>query len=79
MYEYFKLQFKPLLSEEFEFSEEWLTKSVYKETELMKEWVLPSNMIYFNKICYGMYHLLTKMQVQCKLSNFFKELIKYEE
>jgi len=79
MYDYFKLQYTPLLSEEFEFTEEWLTKSVYKETDLMKEWVLPNNMIYFNKICYGMYHLLTKMTVQCKFSNFFKNLIKYEE
>ena len=79
MYEYFKLQYMPLSEEKFEFTEEWLKKSVYKETELMKEWVLPSNMIYFNKICYGMYHLLTKMKVQCKFSNFFKELIKYEE
>lgn len=79
MYEYFKLQYTPLISDEFEFTEEWLTVSAYKKTELMKEWVLPSNMIYFNKICYGMYHLLTKMKVQCKFSNFFKELIKYEE
>ena len=49
MYEYFKLQYTPLTSEEFEFTEEWLSLSVYKKTELMKEWVLPSNMIYFNK------------------------------
>jgi len=79
MYEYFKLQYAPLLSEEFDFTGEWLTKCVYKETELMKEWILPNNMIFFNKICYGMYHLLTKMKVQCKFSNFFKDLIKYEE
>jgi predicted unusual protein kinase regulating ubiquinone biosynthesis (AarF/ABC1/UbiB family) len=79
MYEYFKLQYTPLISQDFEFTEEWLAKCVHKETELMKEWILPNNMIYFNKICYGMYHLLTKLKIQCNFSRFFKDLIRYEE
>ena len=32
MYEYFKLQYTPLISEDFEFTEDWIKKSDYKET-----------------------------------------------
>lgn len=78
MYEYFTLQYEPWTSEEFEFTEDWLKKSVYKKTELMKEWILPSNCIYFNKICYGAYHIFTKLRMKGKFLDFFKNLIKYK-
>jgi predicted unusual protein kinase regulating ubiquinone biosynthesis (AarF/ABC1/UbiB family) len=52
LYEYFKLQYTPLICENFEFTEEWIKKSDYKDTELMKEWNLPPNIVYLNKILY---------------------------
>jgi len=76
IYYYFNLQFTPLISEEFQFTEEWLTKSVYKETELMKEWQLPPNMVYLNKIPYGLYHILTKLNLKCNFTPFFNKLLK---
>lgn len=76
IYYYFNLQFTPLISEDFQFTEEWLTKSVYKETELMKEWQLPPNMVYLNKIPYGLYHILTKLNLKCNFIPFFNKLLK---
>jgi predicted unusual protein kinase regulating ubiquinone biosynthesis (AarF/ABC1/UbiB family) len=76
MYEYFILQYSPWTQEEFEFTEEWLVKSAYKKTVLMKEWVLPSNCIYFNKICYGAYHIFTKLKMKGSFVKFFTDLIK---
>ena len=64
IYDYFCIQYTPWTSEEFEFTDEWLNMSVKKETELMKEWVLPQDMVYFNKIPYGMYHILTKLKLK---------------
>ena len=77
MYDYFKIQYTPWLqNDEFEFTEDWIMFAVHKETELMKEWVLPHNCVYLNKIPYGMYHLLTKLKVKGNFSKLFHELIK---
>jgi hypothetical protein len=48
--------------------------SVKKETELMKEWVLPQDMVYFNKIPYGMYHILTKLKLKGGFLEVFDEI-----
>ena len=44
--------------------------------ELMKEWKLPSDMVYLNKINYAMYHVLTNLKLEGNFSNYFKELFK---
>jgi predicted unusual protein kinase regulating ubiquinone biosynthesis (AarF/ABC1/UbiB family) len=71
IYEYFLLQYTPWIVDDFEFTEEWLDKCSCKNTELMKEWILPQNMVYFNKIPYGAYHIFTKL----KLKGQFREII----
>lgn len=75
IYEYFKLQYTPFISNNFEFNDEWLEKAVYKNTDLMKEWKLPSNIVYLNKIPYGMFHVLTKLNLKGNFLNFFKTLL----
>ena len=75
IYEYFKLQYTPFISNDFEFTEEWLEKAVYKNTELMKEWKLPSNIVYLNKIPYGLFHVLTKLKLKGDFLNYFKTLL----
>ena len=75
IYNYFKIQYEPWISEEFEFTKEWLDKSIYKNTYLMSEWELPNNMIYLNKIPFGMYHLLTKLELKGSFLDFFKKLL----
>lgn len=75
IYEYFKLQYEPWIKDEFEFTEEWLDNSIYKNMELMKEWELPSNMVYLNKIPYGMYHILTKLKLKGSFNKFFERIL----
>lgn len=74
IYDYFCIQYEPWTSEEFEFTEEWLDMAVKKETNLMKEWVLPQDMVYFNKIPYGMYHILTKLKLKGRFQAVFDKL-----
>jgi predicted unusual protein kinase regulating ubiquinone biosynthesis (AarF/ABC1/UbiB family) len=74
IYDYFCIQYTPWTSKEFEFTDEWLNMSVKKETELMKEWVLPQDMVYFNKIPYGMYHILTKLKLKGGFLEVFDEI-----
>ena len=75
IYEYFKLQYTPFISTSFEFTEEWLDKAVYKNTKLMEEWKLPSNIVYLNKIPFGMFHVLTKLKLKGDFLTFFKTLL----
>jgi predicted unusual protein kinase regulating ubiquinone biosynthesis (AarF/ABC1/UbiB family) len=74
MYEYFHLQIKPFLSENFEFTDEWLSRAVVKNIDLMNEWYLPPNLAYLNKICYGLIHILVKLQVKENFLKLFQEL-----
>ena len=76
IYDYFIIQYTPWISEEFEFTEEWLDMATNKETELMKEWVLPQDMVYFNKIPYGAYHIFTKLKLKGKFKQVFTEYFK---
>lgn len=76
MYEYFQLQYAPWTQDSFEFTEEWLMKSVYKKTELMKDWILPAECVYLNKIPYGMYHLLTKLNLKGSFNTFINDLVE---
>jgi tRNA A-37 threonylcarbamoyl transferase component Bud32 len=66
-YEFFTLQYQPLIEDNFVFSDEWVDRAGCKNTVLMKEWVLPKNFIYLHKIPYGLYHVLgkLKMTVNC--------------
>lgn len=75
-YDYFKLQYEPLITDndEFQFYPEWLDIVGDKNTELMKEWCCPPNMIYLHKIPYGLYHLLTKLELKCNVGNIIEEI-----
>jgi len=76
LYEYFKIQFAPYIIENFVFTEEWLLICTHKDVLLAKEWVLPTNCIFMNKINYGLYHVLTKLQLESNLSVIFREILR---
>ena len=76
IYNYFSIQYTPWISEEFEFTDEWLDMATNKETDLMKEWILPKDMVYFNKIPYGAYHILTKLKLKGRFKDVFEEIFK---
>jgi predicted unusual protein kinase regulating ubiquinone biosynthesis (AarF/ABC1/UbiB family) len=71
MYTYFSLQYEPWVSNDFEFTEEWLSRATAKDTFLMKEWSLPQNMVYLNKIPYGLTHILTKLGLRGNFRELF--------
>lgn len=77
-YTYFCAQFEPWTNLYFEFTEEWLEASIYKNIELMKEWVLPSNLVYLHKIPFGAYHIFTKLNLRGSFSIIFKEMLGLE-
>lgn len=75
MYEYFKLQYEPWITVDFQFTEEWMERSLFKNLELMNEWKLPSNIVYLNKIPFGLFHLLTKLNMKYDFREFFETLL----
>ena len=78
IYEYLKIQYIPWNNNNtFHFNHEFLTKSCYKNTTLMKEWKIPPSMVYLNKIPYGLFHILTKLNVTGNLYDIYTDLIVY--
>ena len=76
-YDYLKLQYRPwVTNEKFHFTYEYLADSMVKDTNLMKEWKIPPSMVYLNKIPYGLYHVLTKLNASGNFSEIFDELLK---
>lgn len=76
IYDYFCIQYSPWTSVEFEFTEEWLDTATDKNLELMKEWTLPQDMVYFNKIPYGAYHIFTKLKLKGKFLEIFDNIFE---
>ena len=76
MWQYFKLQLKPLINNHFHFSEDYLDKITNKDLDLMKEWVLPKDCAYLNKLNYGFPHILTKLNLKANTFDIFNSIIK---
>ena len=78
MYEYLKIQYSPwTINDNFHFDQEFLSKSCYKNTTLMKEWKIPPSMVYLNKIPYGLFHILTKLNASGNFYDIYTDLIVY--
>lgn len=76
MYNYFKLQFLPWISkEEFHFSDEYVLTAMEKNIELMRQWTLPPNMVHFNKVPYGLVHILNKLNITANFNDLFTILL----
>jgi len=75
IYEYFTLQYEPWMNKDFEFTKENLTKINHKNVELMKDWNLPTDLVYFNKIPFGLFFMLEKINFKYDLTGFFEELV----
>lgn len=78
IYDYFCIQHEPWISDDFEFTEEWLEMATEKDTQLMSEWTLPKDMVYFNKIPYGGYHVFTKLKLRGNFETLFDEIFSLE-
>lgn len=69
MYDYFAFQYEPWTLPYFEFTDEWMTRSMKKNPTLMKEWRLPASLVFWNKITFGMYHVLHRLKLKGALSD----------
>ena len=69
------MQYTPWMEKDFHFTNDFLTKSVEKDTSLMREWGIPPGMVYLNKIPYGLFHILTKLNASGDFSDIFVDLI----
>lgn len=71
---YFKMQLKPWIVDDFLFTKQWLKSSTFKDFTVLNEWKLPKNMVYLNKINYGLHHILEKLEVSGNFTQIFKKL-----
>jgi predicted unusual protein kinase regulating ubiquinone biosynthesis (AarF/ABC1/UbiB family) len=82
MWEYFNLQLAPWIYDEndegFLFTADWVDECGIRDIDLMKEWILPANVIWLNKLCHGFIHILGKMNFRGNSIGLFKELGVYE-
>jgi predicted unusual protein kinase regulating ubiquinone biosynthesis (AarF/ABC1/UbiB family) len=74
LYSYISLLVLPFVSDDFTFTNEWLLEADKKNLELMKEWYLPPNMVYLNKIPYGLVHIFVKLKLQSNFLQLFYKL-----
>lgn len=76
-YEYFKIQLRPWIKdEEFQFTDEYINEIDTKDPVLLKEWGLPGELVYFNKIPQGMYRLLWKIGAKLNYYKILENIIK---
>jgi len=75
IYEYMKMLNVPWLSKKFHFTSDFIEKSSYKNTTLMREWKIPPNMVYFNKIPFNLFYILYTLNAECNFSDIFEQLI----
>ena len=47
-----------------------------KNTDLMKEWILPQELVYFNKVPYGAYHIFTKLKLKGNFKKVFDDMFE---
>ena len=73
---YFSTQYKPWVTDsQFVFNNEWVKITDKKNQKMMKEWKLPEGMVYFNKIPYGLTHILASMNCEANFKEIFTKII----
>jgi ubiquinone biosynthesis protein len=77
MFEYMKLLNLPWITENFHFTKDFIDKTTHKNITLMREWKVPHNLIYFNKIPFNLFSILYSLNAECNFSDIFEELIEF--
>lgn len=84
-YKYFNTIFKPfIVREKFKFTSDFILNEIGKgddhpDIKYMKEWILPTNMVYFNKIPHGLYHMLSNLNAEGEFYKIFDDILGLEE
>jgi predicted unusual protein kinase regulating ubiquinone biosynthesis (AarF/ABC1/UbiB family) len=78
MWKYFNLLLEPWITKDtFEFTNEWVDECSLRDVELMKDWILPANVIWLNKLCHGFTHVIGKMKFRGNYNGLFTDLGVY--
>jgi len=77
MFEYMKLLNLPWITKNFHFTKDFVDKTTHKNITLMREWKVPHNLIYFNKIPFNLFSILYSLNAECNFSDIFEELIEF--
>lgn len=78
MWKYFNVILEPWVTRDsFEFGGEWVDKCGHRDVELMKDWILPANVVWLNKLCHGFTHVIGKMNFKGNYNSLFSELGVY--
>lgn len=65
LYKLFLMQCKPWITRgNFEFTEDWLQQSTTVKVEWLRHWKLPSELVWFLRISFGLNKILTYMRAQ---------------
>jgi hypothetical protein len=65
LYKLFLMQCKPWITRgNFEFTEDWLQQSTTVKVEWLRQWKLPSELVWFLRISFGLNKILTYMRAQ---------------
>ena len=76
MYNTFCVSHKPWVEEkEFTFERTWMAETEKKNMELIRQWSIPKEMIYFNKIPYGLFNILERLNATGKYYEIFNSLL----
>lgn len=79
-YHYFKIILKPFLTnDDFTFTNEYIDEIDMKDPVLLKEWGLPGELVYFNKVPQGLYRLLWKLNVKMNYSRILTDIFSRKE
>jgi hypothetical protein len=76
MYLTFCNSHKPWVEEkEFTFERKWMKTIEHKKMDLIRQWSIPKEMVYFNKIPYGLFNILEKLNATGNFYEIFNSLL----
>jgi ubiquinone biosynthesis protein len=75
-YGYFRHIYLPWLVPTFEFTIEWWEEINFKNVELLKQWSLPANIIYLNKLPYGFFKILSILKANGEFGEMVDKIIE---
>jgi ubiquinone biosynthesis protein len=73
---YISYQYYPwTIDEVFHFTPLWMSFSTDKDVSFVKEWKLPKNLLYFNKLPFSLYHLLAILDAETNFCKLLRDII----
>lgn len=76
LYQTFKRNHKPwVVEKKFTFEKKWMEEGEKKDMKLVQQWNIPREMVYFNKIPYGLFNILHSLNASNNFYEIFNSLL----